>query len=302
MKNRKINAPLGASLVVLSSLFYASYGVWTKLLGDYFAAFTQAALRHMVTASILIASAILLRQFGRIHWRRDAGWFALSALTSAIIPASLYYAILNAGLGVGLSLAYIGIVIGMFFFGWMFARERFTRDKWLSTALGIGGVLLVFAPSLSFAGWLPLVAAFGGGITTGLNIVIAKKLRYSASQTAAIVWTLGVFANIPLVFVFSEPVDVFHWDIAWLYLVVFGVVSVVASWSMIKGVKLIEAGAAGILGLLEVVFGVLFGVVLFAERPQPIVIVGMLCILLAAAIPYVKDYNAKKGTLEEKKA
>lgn len=298
MKLQKANAPLGASLVVISSLFYASYGVWTKLLGDYFAAFTQAALRHIVTASILIAIAVLWKQFGRIHWRRDAKWFALSALTSAIIPASLYYAILNAGLGIGLSLAYIGIVIGMFFFGWMFESERFTRDKWLSTALGIGGVLLVFGPSLSTAGWLPLIAAFGGGIATGLNIVISKKLQYNASQTAAIVWTLGVFANLPLIFVFSEPADIFHWDIAWLYLVIFGVVSVVSSWTMIRGVKLIEAGAAGILGLLEIVFGVLFGVLLFRERPDAIVITGMLLIVCAAAIPYVKDYNAKKGTLE----
>ncbi len=301
MKLKNTKAPLGASLVVLSSLVYASYGIWTKLMGRYFDSFVQATFRHAITASILIASALLLRQFGRIYWRRDWRWFALSALTSAIIPSSLYFSILHAGLAISLSLAYIGIVLGMFFFGWVFAGERFSRDKWLSTILGIGGVLLVFGPSLGGTGWWALIAALGGGFTTGLNVVISKKLQYSASQTAAIAWTFGLFANLPLIFVFGQSLDVFHWDISWLYLAIFGVVAVVASWSLVQGVKLIEAGAAGILGLLEIVFGVLFGVIFFGERPSTIAILGMTLITIAAIIPYVKDYNTQKGTLEEAK-
>jgi drug/metabolite transporter (DMT)-like permease len=63
-------------------------------------------------------------------------------------------------------------------------------------------------------------------------------------------------------------------------------------------VKLIDAGAAGILGLLEIVFGILFGAVLFGERPGPIVLIGAAVIIAAAAVPYIRDYNTQKGTLE----
>jgi drug/metabolite transporter (DMT)-like permease len=45
------------------------------------------------------------------------------------------------------------------------------------------------------------------------------------------------------------------------------------------------------------VFGVLFGVVFFHETQGPVVLLGMMVIISAAAIPYIKDYNAKKGTL-----
>jgi len=61
--------------------------------------------------------------------------------------------------------------------------------------------------------------------------------------------------------------------------------------------SMIEAGAAGILGLLEIVFGVLFGVLFFHEHVSVLVMVGILTILAAAAIPYIKDYSDKKGTL-----
>ena len=63
--------------------------------------------------------------------------------------------------------------------------------------------------------------------------------------------------------------------------------------------KLIDAGAAGILGLLEIVFGVIFGVLLFHEHLALLVIAGVMVIIVAAAIPYLRDYNSKRGTLEQ---
>ncbi len=285
-------------MVVLSSFFFASYGAWFKILGDYFGAFMQATIRHLFVALILIGIALLRKKLGRIYWRRDARWLALSAITSAIIPATWYYSVMHAGVGISLALVYCGLLLGMFFFGWMFARERYTKDKWLATFLGVAGVWLVFAPSISVAGWLALTLAFVSGFASGLNIVAAKQMPYNAAQTAAIVWTLGMLANLPFIFLFSEPLDVFDWDLSWLYIALFSLTSVVASGALIAGVKRIEAGAAGILGLLEVVFAVLLGVVFFDERPGVVVLIGMAAIILAAAIPYLKDYNAKKGTLK----
>lgn len=302
MKELRKSAPLGATLVVVGSLFFGAYGVWFKLLGDYFGAFTQATIRHAITASLFILIAIGLKKIGPIYWRRDARWLAISAITSAIIPASWYYAILHSGIGISSVLLYLGLVLGMFFFGWLFVKERYTRDKWLATALGIGGMILIFAPSLGSGTWLALISAFlGAGFASGLNVVASKQMPYNGSHTAAIVWTLGCFANLPFIFLFHESLNVFHWDISWLYIIAFGLTSIIASGAIIQGVKMIEAGAAGILGLLEIVFGVLFGVIFFSERPGALAIMGMVLIVAAAAIPYVKDYNAKRGTLDEAK-
>jgi drug/metabolite transporter (DMT)-like permease len=165
MASKKYTAPLGASLVVMSSIFYASYGIWTKLMGDFFQGYTASALRSVLVLLILLPIAIFYRHLEPIHLKQNWRYLTGMVLASLFTWGPLYYAILHAGVGISLAVA-----------------------------------------------------------------------------------------------------------------------------------KLIDAGAAGILGLLEIVFGVLFGIIFFHERPAAMALLGMVVIIAAAAIPYFRDYNAKRGT------
>ena len=110
-------------------------------------------------------------------------------------------------------------------------------------------------------------------------------------------WAVGLVANVCMALLFKEAHPTVELRAEWLYIILFAVASVMATWSMIAGVKLIEAGAAGILGLLEIVFGLGFGIIFFHERPGTAALVGAVVIIAASAIPYVKDFNLKRGTL-----
>jgi len=110
-------------------------------------------------------------------------------------------------------------------------------------------------------------------------------------------WAASVIANIFMAILFREKYPDVGLHIQWIYLLFFAIASVIATWSLVKGVKLIEAGAAGILGLLEIVFGVGFGIIFFHERPGTLALVGAIVIIAASAIPYAKDLNLKKGSL-----
>jgi drug/metabolite transporter (DMT)-like permease len=285
-------------MVVLSSLFYGSYGIWMKLMGGSFGNFTQAVLRSIIVSACLLTLALGFKQLTHMHWRRDAKWLLLSGLSSIFISAPIYYATQKGGVGLPTTLGYIGIVLGMFIFGWLFGHERFTKNKFFSTLLGLVGLWLVFTPNLRSAGFLALAAAFVSGVATGLNVVISKRLPYSVLQTALITWTGSILSNLPFIFIFRETAPLAAWSSGWLYLGISAGTALVASWAVIKGVKLIEAGAAGILGLLEVVFAIVFGVALFGERPDVITLLGAACVMAAAAIPYIQHYNAAKGRLE----
>ncbi|SRR6266498_730960 len=302
MSKSKSAAPLGASLIVLSSVFYASYGIWATLMGNFFGSFTASALRCILVAASLFIFAALRGELQRISWRRDRTWLIIMTISSILVSGPLYYSILHAGVGISLALAYVGIVIGMFIFGWLFEGERYTKDKLLSTILGIVGLILVFSPSVKLIGALALIAALVSGLATAANMVTTKKVPYNGSQSAILLWGSGIIANVPVVFLLHEPLPAGGWHVQWLYLLLFVAASLVASWTFIKGLKLIEAGAAGILGLLEIVFGVLFGVVFFSERPSIVVLAGIASIMAAAAIPYFQHYNAQKGTLDETKS
>lgn len=299
--SKRAAAPLGASLIVLSSLFYASYGIWATLMGDFFGSFTAGALRCLLVVALLIILAMVRKELQKINWRRDRNWLFAMIASSALISGPMYYAFLHAGVGITLGVNYVGIVVGMFIFGWLFNKERFTKDKFIATALGILGIVLVFSPSVQLVGWLALIAALMSGFASAANMGATKKVPYNGTQSAILVWGSGVIANVPLMFLLHEPLPVFSWHAQWGYLVLFVVTSLIASWTFIRGLKLIEAGAAGILGLLEVVFAVLFGAIFFHERPGVVVLIGIASIIVAAAIPYLQHYNAKKGTLEATK-
>lgn len=294
----KPKAPLGASLVVLSSFFYASYGIWTKLMGNFFGGYTASALRSVLVLMLLVPIALLYRSLEPFALRKNWRYIGGMIIASLFTWGPLYYAILHAGVGVSLAICYASIVMSTFFFGWLFAGERFTGDKALATVLGIVGLGLIFSPSTASVQWLALFAALISGMTVGANTIFAKKIHYNAAQSTIVLWASSVVANVPMAFALREVYPHIGWHMEWVYLLCFAVASVVASWSLVKGVKLIDAGAAGVLGLLEIVFGVMFGVALFHERPGALVLMGVTVIILAAAIPYIKDYNAKRGTLD----
>lgn len=296
--SKSSKAPLGASLVVFSSVFYASYGIWTKLMGEFFGGYTASALRSVLTLVILVPIAVAYRQMEPVKLRQNGRYLLGMIAASFFTWGPLYYAILHAGVGISLTITYASYVISAFFFGWLFAGERFTRDKAISASLGIVGLGLIFSPSTGSLGWLALVAALVSGLSIGGTTVFSKQIKYNATQSTIALWTTSVIANVLMALVFRETVPTIGWYAEWLYLLFFAIASVIASWMLVKGLKLIDAGAAGVLGLLEIVFGVLFGVIFFDERPGMLALGGILVVIAAAAIPYIKDYNAERGTLE----
>lgn len=267
-------------------------------MGNFFGGYTASAIRSLVVILILLPVALFYRQLSAINWKHNRRYIIGMLLSSLFTWGPFYYAILHAGIAVGLAVSYAGIIIGMFFFGWLFVGERFTRDKLLATIVSFIGLWLVFSPNISGFKWIPIAAAAVSGLSAASNGVFAKQIRYNATQSTICLWVTSFVANTLMAFVVGESHPSIGWHAQWLYLVFFAVSSILASWTFIKGVKLIEAGAAGILGLLEIGFGVLFGVLFFSEHVGFVVLVGIAIIILAAAIPYIKDYNAKRGTLD----
>lgn len=289
MKQPK-QAPLGASLIILSSFFYASYGIWTTLIGDFMGGYTASALRSILVLLLLVPIALLVRHFEPLKLKKNWKYLVGLFVSALFIWGPLYYAILHAGVGLALTVNYAAIVIGMLFFGWLIAREKITRPKLISALLGIVGLALVYVPSgIAGIGLLALGAATVSGLAGAANAVIAKKIPYSATQTTLFMWFTSVIANVLMAILFAESIPPIELRIEYFYLLLFAIASVLASWLLVRGVKLIDAGVAGILGLLEIVFALLFGIIFFHEQPGSIALIGAGVIIVAAAVPYIKQ-------------
>jgi len=289
--NKKLNAPLGSGLIIVSSFFYASYAIFTKLMGDFFSGYTAAAIRSLIIVITFGTFALFSKKLEPLKLHKNWLYILGLFITSLFIWGPLYYSTIHAGIGITTTVAYASILTGMFFFGWWWNGEKLTKDKVISAILGIVGILLIFSPTISYLQFITLGGALISGLSTAANAVISKKIQYHSTQATLIVWVTSVFANALMALALGKTYPAFHGEVEWFYLFMFAVVSLLASWTLVKGVKLIDAGTAGILGLLEIVFGVLFGIVLFSEKPAPIVLIGMGIILVSAAIPYLKIFK-----------
>jgi drug/metabolite transporter (DMT)-like permease len=294
-QENKVKAPLGASLIVASSFFYASYGIWTKLMGNFFGGYTASALRSVLVVIMLAPFAIAFKKLGPLNFKKTWPYIVGMIIASFFIWGPLYYAILHAGIGISLAINYACIVIGMFFFGWLLVGERFTKDKLTSAVLGLAGIALVFSPNTAGFGMLALTAAALSGFATAGNMILSKQIPFNATQTTLILWVTSIIANFIMVFLFRESIPTIGLHAQWLYLILFAVASIIASWSFVRGLKMVDAGIAGILGLLEIVFGVIFGIIFFAEKPDALAVLGVTIIIVAAAIPYLHELSGKRA-------
>jgi len=106
-------------------------------MGDSFEGYTASAIRSALVVLLLLPAALLYRRIEPLklaqNWKSLAGIFIGSLFTWG----PLYYSIQHAGVGMSLTVNYASMVIGLFFFGWLLANERFTKDKAVSGLLGI---------------------------------------------------------------------------------------------------------------------------------------------------------------------
>lgn len=279
--------PVGASLIVVSSFFYASYGIWTKLMGDYFDGFTASALRSVLVVAILLVITACTHAFEPLLIRKNWPYIVGMVISSLFVWGPLYYAIQEAGVGISLAIAYTCTVLGSLLFGGLLGKEQLTKTKLIAATLGIVGLGVIFLPDMHGTAWLPLAGAAVSGFSSAGVMVLAKYITYNGTQATLVLWVTSIIANCIMAVVLRRPWPTLGLHIEWLYLVLFAIASVIASWSYVRGLKLIDAGTAGILGLLEIVFGVLFGVLLFGEHLEPIVLLGIGIVIVAAAIPYI---------------
>jgi drug/metabolite transporter (DMT)-like permease len=79
-------------------------------------------------------------------------------------------------------------------------------------------------------------------------------------------------------------------SMVWLWQLCYSIASLFAFWLVIEGFKRVDATVGSLIGLLEIVFGVVLGILIFSEKLTMSVTLGGLFIVSAAAIPHVYSF------------
>ncbi len=231
--------------------------------------------------------------------KNDLKWYVLFAFPGSLVIPMFYYGFTHLTIGTATLTFYAALTITSFLLGFGFFHEKLTWLKMLSLLLGIGGLYVIYAQSIvvnpSLA--LPLAITVLAGLCGGIEVVFTKKLsdHYSPMQltfflfAVSFVFCLGIYLAIHSfqIIIPTEPV-------AWIGTVMHALASTAAFFLVVLGYKYVEPSVGGIVGLLEIPFGILFGILLFHERVIPAIMIGGILIIFAAALPNIAELTKVK--------
>lgn len=285
-----MNKTYGISLILIASLLFASYGVWAKLIGSgmdpFFQGWSRAVLIILFLLPVLYYKKLIV-PIDKKDWR----WFAVFLTFTAGTQAPLFYAFTHMDIGSATLLFFVSMLLTMYVVGFLFLGEKITKAKILSFILAGSGMYFIFSFSLIAFTVLAAAMAMLNGVASGGEISSSKKLsdKYSTLYITWLSWVIILITNAPISFFLGERMFMPSFDIVWLWQLGYTVASMLAFWLIIEGLKHVEAGTGGLLGLLEIIFSIALGILFFSEKLSTQIVIGSVLILVAAALPHLQE-------------
>jgi drug/metabolite transporter (DMT)-like permease len=292
---KKISINRGILLVLISALMFGSYGVWSKLIGDSFGPFYQGWTRGLILTLILIPILLYRKEIVTIE-KKDRLWLGIFLLFTSATQAPIFYAFNHMDIGTASLLFFVSMLLTMYTIGFVFLGETLTWVKGISFVLATAGLCFTFSFSIVIFSFLAAGAAILNGFASGGEVAVSKKLSgdYSPLYLSWLSWVVIFISNGIISLLLGETQIFPSLDIVWLYQSGYVIASFFGFWAIIAGLKTIEASIGGLIGLLEILFSVGFGILIFHEAIHWQTVIGGILILLAASIPHLFDLKHKK--------
>ncbi|MBI2465463.1 DMT family transporter [Candidatus Shapirobacteria bacterium] len=279
----------GASLILTSAFFYATYGIWSRIMGNAFGEFSQAWTRGLVLLIFILIFNFKYKIFKPLQ-KRDLPWLAIIGLAGGINQAPYYFGFQHLSIGTATLLFYAALVVGGYLLGKIFFKEQITGIKIVSLVLAIVGMASIYhfqlLPSQFLAAGMTIISGLLGSIT----VIIPRKLvgNYPEFQVMVSYFSLQIIFNGVLSILFHNSIPHISNITPWIGQLAYAIAMLFANWAAIEGYKHYDASIGSLIGLAEIIFGVAFGVIIFHEPLTIGITLGSLIIISAAALPHLK--------------
>jgi drug/metabolite transporter (DMT)-like permease len=313
---RPAQPALGVALIV-GSVFLMLFGdALIKYNSATFTAWQIFVLRSVVTVPIPLALMLMLAPRAPLR-PRSLRWVGLRSLLMVLMWIA-YYAALPL---ISLSAAAVAFYTAPLFITLLarsLTREPVGPAKWLGVVLGFVGVLVVLRPggdTFSLTALLPVLAAFLyalAAIITRTKCAGERPLMLALGLNVGL-FAAGLVATAALALhppaeaaVVGHPFGFDHWAIMglceWSLMAFLALLMVLLATGVAMAYQIAPAALIGTFDYTYVIFAVLWGYVLFAERPDATAMAGLALIgaagLLVAGRPVAAAQPATRGSAD----
>jgi drug/metabolite transporter (DMT)-like permease len=284
------NSAKGALFVALSSLFFGSYGIWSRLIGSQIGNLVQVYARSLIILLIIVPIGLVTHSIKKVD-RKDWKWILVYTLAGSLTVAPIFYAYNRIGIGSATLLFYASFTIISFIIGPAFFGEKISRDKIIALFFSLIGLYLIFDLSLQQNSLLAALAAILAGSAGGVEVAFTKKVsnNYSTLQLNIFTWLVIFVFHLAGSLSVGEGLPIPTLSVAWLAVLGYAIASLAAFSFVVIGYRYVQPGIGALTGLLEIIFGIVFGIVFFSESLTWQIALGSVFILAAAALPNIVD-------------
>jgi drug/metabolite transporter (DMT)-like permease len=264
----------GIALILLSTVFLGTSDVTAKYLSATLPSIEIAWIRFLVFALIMVPAmlprsplyALKTDRLG-LQMMRGAAWLA----SSLVFISGLRYLPIAEASATGFVSPLFVTALSIFFLG-----ENVGVRRWLATAVGLIGVLIILRPgSAAFhpATIFPLVSALAWAVTMVTTRMLSGRDRAVTTMTySSIAGVCIVTALVPLVWVTPTWHDI-------LFGIFIGVASTAGGWIVVLAFRYADASVLAPFSYTQLLWVSILGFVIFGELPDVWTVTGAVFIV-----------------------
>ena len=240
--------------------------VAVKLLGRSYASIQLVFLRSLIGLAVMSPWIVSVGWAG-LRTRRP-GLHLLRVTCSTIALTASFYAVTSMPLAEVIAINYTRPLM-LTLLAWLVLSELVSRRRWLFTAMGFAGLLVMLWPDLlavSDGGPRPAMLILLGGAFAGVCAVIVQKiLAQSDGEPVLMVYysvAITVISAIPAGFVWRTPMLE---DLPLIGLI--GLTAIAGQFCFLRAYKLAQASFLAPISYFQMVIGAAMGFIIFQEVP-----------------------------------
>jgi drug/metabolite transporter (DMT)-like permease len=259
----------GIALILASTVFLGASDVTAKYLSTTLPSIEIAWIRFLVFAMIMVpamlpGSALFALRTGRPGLQVMRGVALL--LSSLFFISGLRFLPIAEASATGFVAPLFVTALSIVFLG-----ERVGVRRWLATAVGLIGVLIILRPGSSAfhpAAFFPIVSALAWAGTLIMTRIMSGKEHAIAIMTySSIVGVCVISALVPFVWVAPSWHDI-------LFGVLIGVASTAGQWIVVLAFRYADASVLAPFSYTQLLWVSLLGFVVFGEVPDVWTVTG----------------------------
>ncbi|MDQ0322462.1 S-adenosylmethionine uptake transporter [Pararhizobium capsulatum DSM 1112] len=268
-----------AALIVLCSFaVFSGTDALVKLLSGHFPV-PQVTFMVTVAALVFVIGSAVVSGRGRALWPRHPGLAFVRAALLAGDTLLIYYAFAALPLAEAYVLAFLSPVL-VAVLAFAFLGERMSRLGWIGVLLGFAGVIVALQPGVT-----PMnfghAAAIGSALLFAFSLVLLRRTKATESDTALVASLLVVLSVLSLAVAlagegFKPVVSTDIAIVAAAGLLLFG-----GHALLVRAFRLGDASVVAPFQYSQIVWGCLYGALLFGAPIEIHTLAGAVIIILS---------------------